>query len=384
MGSDVQQPQPGAFERTSSQARVFRYLLDQDGPRTKQEIATDLGLSLPTVYQALSNLEDQHLIRPSETRASTGGRRATPFCPDEEGPMAVGASITGDRLRLAAVDLRGSCIATTESALLHPGALQPVQLGELIRTNVELFCKRPELADRTLAGVRIAAPIVINPADGTVVSATAMGYETFDIADLVRDYDCPVGVENDADCGGYAESLARDGLTSLAYLSLERGVGGTIIFNGQPYAGLNGRSGEFGHICVEPGGRPCACGGRGHLESYCSTACLSDDLGLTLDEFFEQLAADPTDPMVAGAWESFASHLAQGIATIRMALDTTVVIGGLLAHYLADHLDEIRARTAALDPFSSDARYVELSLHPYQGVPLGAALKALTAFVETV
>ena len=73
---------------------------------------------------------------------------------------------------------------------------------------------------------------------------------------------------------------------SMAYLSLENGVGGAVLVNGDLYAGDNRRSGEFGHMCVEPGGLPCKCGKRGCLEAYCSARRISDDINITLKDFF--------------------------------------------------------------------------------------------------
>ena len=73
----------------------------------------------------------------------------------------------------------------------------------------------------------------------------------------------PVYVENDGTSGGYAEYFLQPEKSSMAYLSLENGVGGAVLLNGAPYFGMHHRSGEFGHMCVEPGGLACACGKNG-------------------------------------------------------------------------------------------------------------------------
>lgn len=64
-------------------------------------------------------------------------------------------------------------------------------------------------------------------------------------------------IENDATSGGYAEWFTHWQGRDIAYLLLETGVGGAILVNGGQYQGVNHRSGEFGHMCVEPGGLPC-------------------------------------------------------------------------------------------------------------------------------
>lgn len=48
------------------------------------------------------------------------------------------------------------------------------------------------------------------------------------------------------------------------------GVGSGIVANGQLIYGCDGFAGELGHMVVEPEGRPCGCGRKGCLETYCS------------------------------------------------------------------------------------------------------------------
>ena len=46
------------------------------------------------------------------------------------------------------------------------------------------------------------------------------------------------------------------------------------VVDGRPFAGAHGAAGEIGHVVVEPGGRPCGCGGRGCLEAVASAAAI--------------------------------------------------------------------------------------------------------------
>ncbi|MGH2719556.1 MAG: ROK family protein, partial [Actinomycetota bacterium] len=48
------------------------------------------------------------------------------------------------------------------------------------------------------------------------------------------------------------------------------GVGGGIVLDGRLLDGRLGNAGHIGHVVVEPGGRRCACGGRGCLEAEAS------------------------------------------------------------------------------------------------------------------
>ena len=53
-------------------------------------------------------------------------------------------------------------------------------------------------------------------------------------------------------------------------VTLGTGVGGAAIVGGQLLTGAEGAAGEFGHICLYPGGLPCDCGQQGCFERYAS------------------------------------------------------------------------------------------------------------------
>ncbi|HET9722713.1 MAG TPA: ROK family protein [Actinomycetota bacterium] len=79
----------------------------------------------------------------------------------------------------------------------------------------------------------------------------------------------PVSLGNDASLamlGEYRRGAGR-GFRNVLGVWIGTGVGGGLILDGEPFEG-RGAAGEIGHMTVEPAGRLCGCGGRGHLESY--------------------------------------------------------------------------------------------------------------------
>ncbi|MBI4348223.1 MAG: ROK family protein [Elusimicrobia bacterium] len=80
----------------------------------------------------------------------------------------------------------------------------------------------------------------------------------------------PVFVENDATMaawGGFVVELRRRAKNVLV-VAMGTGVGGGLVIGGRLYHGSTGSAGEIGHTAVEPGGAPCTCGARGHVEAY--------------------------------------------------------------------------------------------------------------------
>ena len=92
--------------RRQTRGSIYRYIYDETGFCTKQSVATALKLSLPTVYQNLNELVDAGLAEYSGEQRSTGGRKAMGLRIVPGARFAVGVSITDDRLKLTAADLR--------------------------------------------------------------------------------------------------------------------------------------------------------------------------------------------------------------------------------------------------------------------------------------
>lgn len=82
----------------------------------------------------------------------------------------------------------------------------------------------------------------------------------------------PAYLDNDATAAAWGEY--RWGLgtacSSMIYLTLSTGIGGGAVLQDRLHRGGADNGGEFGHVTVRPGGRPCTCRRRGCLEAYCS------------------------------------------------------------------------------------------------------------------
>lgn len=89
---------------------------------------------------------------------------------------------------------------------------------------------------------------------------------------FVNELGMPVVVTNDAKAAAMGEMKygVAVGMNNFVELTLGTGVGSGIVANGQLIYGFDGFAGELGHMIVEPDGRPCGCGRKGCLETYCS------------------------------------------------------------------------------------------------------------------
>ena len=368
---------PPTKRRRLTRNQIYQYIYRRSGC-SKQEISDSLGLSMPTIHQNLNELTQAGLVRIDGVGESTGGRRPLQLTINENARFSLGVSVTESHFRIIAANLRLDEIAYQKYG--HPHCNNMKDLGSFLTADLEDFLNRFGLNREKLLGVGIALPAIFNTDRTCVVAAPTLNLRDQSIRPLICSIPYPVSVCNDATSGGYAEWYVQQDSDCMAYISLEGGVGGAILVNGVPYTGLNGRSGEFGHICVQPEGLSCKCGLRGCLEAYCSSDRISTDLGISVEQFFAGLEAG--NLAYQTLWKDYLRHLASALATIRMMFDCRIVLGGYVAQYLAPFLKELRGLTASRDPFDEEAEYISLCHYPKHAVPLGAALHFINLFVE--
>lgn len=364
--------------RRQTRSGIYRHIYKTKQFCTKQTLSHDLQLSLPTVYQNLKELMDAGLIRYSGESQSTGGRKAMGLDIVPGARVAAGVSVSKNHLRMLLADLRLQELNYRERKLEPYTSLS--QLEDLLAQELELLLG--DLDRECLLGVGVALPGIISPDSRSLVFAPVLGLEDLSLESLAEAIPYPVRFENDGNCGGFAQWFLQGGRQNIAYLSLENGVGGAVLLGGTPYEGDRLHSGEFGHLCVEPGGLLCSCGKRGCLEAYCTTRRIQKGLGISLEEFFS--GVEDQVPEYCELLDDMLRHIAIGVKNIRMVLDCDVILGGNLSEFLPPHMERLRRYAAEESPFPAGEDCLRLSTLRKHSVPLGAALGFITDFLESV
>ena len=366
--------------RRQTRNSIYQLIYHAENPVSKLEIAQTLHLSMPTVQQNIGELLDAGLIGVGEIKRSTGGRRPVGYEIKKNCRLAIGAAISADHLRFILCNLKQEELA--KRSIAHdcdadtdlPGFFRR-ELTKFIRD----FCPEPA----KLLGVGLTIPGIYDEASDSVVISPTMRMKNISLRQIVEGSDIPIYIVNDSTGAGAAElaSLPPDRRGNFVYLLLENGIGGYIFVNGQVYEGTNGRSAEFGHMRIVPGGRKCNCGQNGCLEAYCSALRFSRDIDMTADAFFEKL--DHGDAKCLALWEDVLDHLAMGIINLRMAFDCDIVLGGFVAEHMGRWIETLRSKVAAQDPFSEKAEYVRLTGNAEAGMR-GAAWHFTEQFIGSI
>lgn len=361
-------------------SRIYRYLYNARSFCSRQMLASSCEISMPTLYQHLAQLMEEGLVCYSGVDRSTGGRRAQGLDIIADYRLTVGIAVTEEDLRLVLSDLRLHELAyrAVPFDFTRHCAKGDTALSEILEKFLDDF----HVDRRDLLGVGIAVPALISKDRRRLDYAPTLGLKDIPLDFLTESIPYPVHVENDGTASGYAECFLSATDRNLAYFSLEYGVGGAVLIGGRPYVGDNAHTGEFGHLCVEPGGLPCSCGRNGCLEAYCSAKRIESIFGVTEYDFFEGVAQH--NPQYEALLYDMLRHLAIAINHVHMILDCDVVLGGFISEYLQPFLQILKQYVLAGNPFEKDADFVRLSTLRRHITPLGAALFFIQAFINSV
>ena len=361
-------------------SRIYHTLYDNQGFCSKQTLAEACGVSMPTLYQNLNELMDEGLVRYSGEERSTGGRKAQGLDIVPDARISIGIAVSENGLRLIAADLRLNELAYKQ--ILFDDDTKITETTPDLAAELESFLDESGIDRAKILGVGITFPAVMSEDGSRLLFAPTLGLREVPVSGLIANIPYPVYVDNDGSASGQAEWFARKSQMDMAYLFLEYGVGGAVLMDGTLYRGKNGRSGEFGHICVEPGGLLCNCGKRGCLEAYCSARRVEESFGVDVESFFRGVEAH--DPDYENLLYDMLRHLATAVNAIRMTLDCDVVLGGFFSEDLQPWLPVLRQYVLAGNPFAGDADFVQLSTLRRHITPLGAALHFVREFVNSV
>lgn len=108
-----------------------------------------------------------------------------------------------------------------------------------------------------------------------------------------------IKLTNDANAAALGELIygGGKGMKNFVMITLGTGLGSGLIVNGDLVYGHDGFAGEVGHITIVPHGRVCGCGGRGHLEAYCSATGIKRTVYELLTEYYDSSSPLANIPM---------------------------------------------------------------------------------------
>ena len=326
---------------------VLRHV-SEHGPRSRATIALETGLNKTTVSSLVTELIGLDLLveRGLEQRG-TVGRPGQVVELSGSGVVALGLEINVDYLAVRALDLTGAerhrALDVRDNRRVEVSAVLD-RLAALATAALDVV----QGAGLRPVGATVALPGLIDASSGALLVAPNLGWTDVPVVDGLRERlsgpPFPVAADNEANLAALAElweGTAR-GLSDVLYVSGEIGVGAGIIVRGELFRGSQGFGGEFGHMTIDPNGRPCACGSRGCLETIVGLEALLERAGLEPAAATTTGSGQPVSELAArarmgdeqalAALREAGRWLGLGIASAANLLNfQAVVLGGFFA-----------------------------------------------------
>jgi predicted NBD/HSP70 family sugar kinase len=341
--------------RLHNRSLVLRTIF-RSGPLSRADLARSTHLTRAATSELAAELLAEGLVEELGTRSDQGvGKPATLLGLVPDARLTVTLDLSDDaRFRAALVDLGGK-------VLDRRAAARDGRRGEsALELAMELSVDLAGAAARPLLGVGVGSPGVVDPA-GIILEAPNLGWHGVDLsARLAQAIPAPVHVANDANAAALGElGLGGPAERSLFLVKIGHGVGAGLVLDGHLVVGDRFAAGEIGHVVVDPGGAPCACGRIGCLETAVAAPRLrrADD----------------------GGRKAGGRRLGEALAPVVSALNLReIVLSGPLdlldESFRAAALDAIRERTM---PAVGDYVDIRLSSLGEDDVLLGAAMLVL-------
>ncbi|MBO1512785.1 ROK family transcriptional regulator [Metabacillus bambusae] len=358
---------------------LIYHLIYQNEKLSKQEIANQLHLSLPTVTQNLVRLEEQKLIEKSGQFESSVGRRATAYAICPQARISIGVEILKKTVRILAVDLLG--IAFKEAELLLRYSNVDSYYKELSHA-VQSFITSLNVVEEQVLGIGFAVQALTSIDGQKITYGKILNCTGLDIHVFSQYLNYPCVFVHDAKCAATTELWVGNDIGDAVYLSIGTHLGGAIILNDQIYMGKEGHSGTVEHMTINPNGSSCYCGKKGCMETYCSVSALLED-GEKLDFFFQQLRSGNLS--YVERWNCFLDNLAFSINNIHLVINREFILGGHMSPYLKNHdIEILHEKVYERTAFPRNEPFISISRSPENGVPIGAAIPFIQSFLNAI
>lgn len=248
--------------------------IKSEGEVSRVALVHMTGLSAATVTAITGQLITEGLVFEKTTGDSTGGRPPILLALNPRGGFVIGIKLMEGQAVGALTDLNATILAK-DTIVMENNQVETAL--EMIATLVTRLLKESDIRKKQLMGVGIGLAGVIDFTNGIVKQNPFLGWHNIPLRDLlVSRLRVPVYIDNDVNTLTLSEKWLEPGQPEdhFIVITIGRGIGMGIVFNGQIYRGKGGGAGELGHVMVDPDGPLCDCGRHGCLESLISDRAL--------------------------------------------------------------------------------------------------------------
>lgn len=355
------------------------------------DIATSIGLSIPSVTKKLTKLIEAGLVIDLGKVETSIGRHPNMYGLKSDAAYFLGVDITRKKLNFGIINFSGEII---DLQMGVPYSLENSQDSvNRLSGLIDAYIKNVGINRDKIINVNVSIPGRVNAETGYSYSHLITNQPLVDI--IESKLGISVSIENDTRSMTYGEFLRgeTEDVKNALYVNLSYGLGMGIVIGGEVYKGKSGFSGEFGHMNVFDNEIICSCGKIGCLETEVSGMAIRrifvervktgsnsillnkkklDDI--TLDDIIQ--AVKEEDVLCINIVQEIGNQLGRQIANfINVFNPEKVIIGGIISQigeYFILHV-ESAVKRLSLNLVNKDSK-IELSTLQEKGGVIGSCL----------
>lgn len=368
--------------KVTNRRRIIGLLYEKD-KLTKQQISSELGISIPTVTHNVTTLIKQGFVRDCGVAQSTGGRKPVVIEFLANSRYTFGVEIQSDEVKLILTNLKSEIIEKSCISINENNDMDSVM--SKIKNEVYGMLDDKGISVDKVLGIGFALHGTVDEENMMLKLAPNLALRNVDFSIYKELFNLPIYTENEANVSALAEvrlGMAK-GMRNLVYISINEGVGTGIVIRNHLYKGKNSRAGEFGHMTVNIDGELCNCGKKGCWELYSSSKAIMRNYNAdlidktkisTLKDFFDRYLVG--EPKAIQIMEQYIDYLAIGIQNIILTLDPQyIVIGGELSDYAEHFIIKVEDRLFNKESFyANEDNKIFVSRLKTDAATLGASL----------
>lgn len=249
-------------------------------PSSRRELARQTGLSAATVSRITRDLVRSRVLTEVVKPQASQGRPERSLEINARCGYVLGISLLYPAARLLVLNLRGEVLREA-SEPLDP-ARGRAWLLQAIRRSVQALVRAPRNGAGRLIGVGLALPGQWDPESGlSALYPRVPDWKNVPIRALLEEWArCPATLLGYAPAIALAEQARRASHepANLVAVEVAENIAMGAIVNGGLLQGVSGNAGELGHICVDPDGPVCYCGGKGCLETRATVSAVVEEV----------------------------------------------------------------------------------------------------------
>ncbi|MBT2732461.1 ROK family transcriptional regulator [Carnobacterium sp. ISL-102] len=350
---------------------------------SRSAVSKRTGLNKASISEIVKKLMNDQIIDEIGigSGSSSGGRKPILLQLNKHAGVSLGIDVGYDYVSSMLTYLNGEILKekrTTGTLITKENVV------EIIKDIIESYTHLATELPYKIVGVTIAIHGIVF--ENNILFTPYYNLDKINLfKDLSKITDIPIHLENEANLTALAESTFSSKKNNLVSVSINSGIGAGIVMNGYLYGGLNGRSGEIGHMTLYPHGLACPCGNHGCFEQYCSEKSimnqfqsLKNDFSLSIDDLV--LLFERNDEQSLNLINKFIDNLSIGINNLIATFGPEIIyINSSLTRKIPCILPTVKDKMVS--SFNKDTPLYESQLGTKASL-LGATALAIKNFLK--